>query len=204
MITIGCVGCVLVWASQCLAYIRYFNWLRTHKPDLNQLKEEDPRTYNRYDRDNMNRRERFHTLLGPTQPAPAYLGLLMCLLTVFVFSTATWWRQAATAKKVAVAYTGVYTDSFLSAAHLLTCHSQSPVSSSGSRLRAGDTEKKGGSCCGRICLATLDDFKRSSTVTKASSISVMKTKTTFAADVPVPLRSLKMATGQVSQVNRRW
>jgi yeast amino acid transporter len=107
MITIGCVGCVLVWASQCFAYIRYFNWLRRHKNDLDQLKEEDPRTYSRYDRDNTNKRERFHSLLSPTQPAPAYIGLTMCLLTIFVFSSATWWKNDATFKKVAVAYAGV-------------------------------------------------------------------------------------------------
>jgi hypothetical protein len=31
----------------------------------------------------------------------------MCLLTIFVFSSATWWKNDATFKKVAVAYAGV-------------------------------------------------------------------------------------------------
>lgn len=107
MITIGSVGCVLVWASQCLAFIRYYNWLRLHKDDLISLQQDDHETYDRYNRENLDKPEHYYSLLSPTQPGPAYLGLTMCFLTIFVFSTATWWTTKATFKKVAVAYAGV-------------------------------------------------------------------------------------------------
>jgi hypothetical protein len=107
MITIGSVGTVLVWASQCLAFIRYFNWMRRHRTDLLALQQDDPDTYAHYNRESLNTKDRFYSLLSPMQPVPAYLGLLMCCLTVFIFSSATWWQTHPTGKKIAVAYAGV-------------------------------------------------------------------------------------------------
>jgi uncharacterized membrane protein len=49
----------------------------------------------------------YFSVWGPTQPFPAYLGLLGCFLITFVFSTATWWDHTITAKKVIAAFLGV-------------------------------------------------------------------------------------------------
>jgi amino acid transporter len=108
--TTGSIGGVLVWASQCLAFIRYFNWFRLHKEDLERLRRDDPSRYARYDRWDVNNRSRYISLLSPMQPFPAYLGLLNCFLIVFVFSTATWWNGVVTTQKVAVAFAGVSLD----------------------------------------------------------------------------------------------
>jgi amino acid transporter len=104
--TTGSIGGVLVWASQCLAYIRYHNWCRVHKSTIKSLMRSNDR-YARYYRWDNNNKKHYLSVWGPTQPVPALLGLISCFLIVFVFSTATWWDHSATAKKVAVAFAGI-------------------------------------------------------------------------------------------------
>ena len=49
------------------------------------------------------------TILGGLQPVIAWLGLIGCLVIVFVFTTATWWSTPIDFSKVAVAYGAVRT-----------------------------------------------------------------------------------------------
>ena len=107
MSTIGSVGCVLVWLSQCVAYIRYHRWFRTHRKELDALIKQGDPNYRRYNRENPNTKERYYSIASPIQPFPAYLGAVLCFLIVFVFSSATLWKNQATVRKVAVAYAGV-------------------------------------------------------------------------------------------------
>ena len=121
----GSVGCLLVWASQCLAFIRYRRWsvIKTllpsafysylHKPDNYRLEihqENLTGAFAKYDRGTtVNKHDQFTSVLCYFQPAVAWLGLIGCLSVVLVFSSASWWNGNVTAKKVAVAYAGVST-----------------------------------------------------------------------------------------------
>ena len=47
------------------------------------------------------------TILGGLQPVIAWLGMIGCLVIVFIFTTATWWSTPADFSKVAIAYGAV-------------------------------------------------------------------------------------------------
>ncbi|CAF9911795.1 MAG: hypothetical protein HETSPECPRED_000447 [Heterodermia speciosa] len=89
------VSCLLVWASQCLAYIRYHAWLKKHRTELATAYPE----YNRWAST-----WQASTFLAGLQPLPAWIGLITCLVIVFPFTTATWWSTEPTFTKIAVAY----------------------------------------------------------------------------------------------------
>ena len=99
MSTIGSVGGMLVWAAECLAYIKYYSWLRKWKDQLGE----------HYDRwaPPIYQWQRKRPFLSAYQPAIAWMGLIACLLIVFVLNSAFWWNGKATAAKVLSAYTGV-------------------------------------------------------------------------------------------------
>lgn len=105
MFTIGSSGGVIVWGIECVAYIRYWHWLELHKEDLERLRREDER-FEKYSR-RRNNKHWYRSLLGPSQPVPAYIGLVSCSMIVLVLSTATWWNHDITGQKVGVAYAGV-------------------------------------------------------------------------------------------------
>ena len=107
IITIGSVGTVLVWASQCLVFIRYWFFLKSHKEELGRLRQHDPKSWQKYDRWMPKNPERYQSLLWELQPFTAFVGLVFCLLTVFVFSTATFWNGDFTKRKFFSAYGGV-------------------------------------------------------------------------------------------------
>lgn len=54
--------------------------------------------------DRLGPRSQAHTVTAHIQPVPAFIGLVGSLLIVFVFTSATWWKQKANFRKVAVAY----------------------------------------------------------------------------------------------------
>lgn len=110
--TTGSVGGVMVWASQCLAYIRCWMWFRHHSRQGNLPTRYD-RWRNRWDGSYM-------STFSYLQPFPAVLGLVCCCLIIFVFSSATWWNGTPTFQKVATAYAGVSSRGRGSIAHLLT------------------------------------------------------------------------------------
>jgi hypothetical protein len=41
------------------------------------------------------------------QPIPAYIGLIFCILTVFVFATAPWWDRREKPISIVVAFVAV-------------------------------------------------------------------------------------------------
>ncbi|KAK7713163.1 hypothetical protein SLS57_007494 [Botryosphaeria dothidea] len=83
LISIGSTSCVLVWASQSLAFIRYHRWLWRHRRRL-----VGP-TYARYDRWE---RTDLSSWLGAWQPALAWASLVCCVLVVLVFASAGLWN----------------------------------------------------------------------------------------------------------------
>src|SRR5436853_3067157 len=99
MSSIGSVGVLLVWASQCLAYVRYHRWyvccgqsayaltncysrLWIHRAELIGEHEK----FQRWPMKN-----NFSSYFSAIQPVPAYLGLISCLIIVFIFSSAEMW-----------------------------------------------------------------------------------------------------------------
>jgi yeast amino acid transporter len=104
MSTASSIGAVLVWASQCLAYIRYYHWFHDHKK-----RKILPPEYNRWvPQPDVYPWHRSRPFLASLQPIPAWIGLIACLLVVFVFSTANFWNgEHITFTKVATAYAGV-------------------------------------------------------------------------------------------------
>ena len=121
MAQIGVEGCLLVWASQCLAFIRYRIWLasiptQTAKsiPQLNTIYRTNIHHENLTgDHIRYNRAARtkdpahFSSLLTHFQPAVAWIGLLGCLSIVLLFSSANMWNGTITVEKVAAAYVEV-------------------------------------------------------------------------------------------------
>jgi yeast amino acid transporter len=100
MSTTSSITGVLVWASECVAYIRYHNWVHNHR-----------KRRILYDRWNPQRDtyawHKSQTLLASLQPVPAWIGLIACSLVVFS-SAANWWKVSnRTFNKVATAYAGV-------------------------------------------------------------------------------------------------
>lgn len=71
-------------------------------PRLKLCKEDIARSYPEFNR-NDNADYQPITLFRRIQPAPAYLGLIGCIL-VLAFTSATWWNSPATFSKVAIAY----------------------------------------------------------------------------------------------------
>ncbi|KAF4634110.1 hypothetical protein G7Y89_g4002 [Cudoniella acicularis] len=86
---------VLVWASQCLAFIRYYWWLSIHRP---KLRGEAFKKFDRWSHSNPS--APFSSRGAYIQPIPAIFGLVGCILTVFLFSTASWWNGGEDATAV--------------------------------------------------------------------------------------------------------
>lgn len=103
MSTTGSIGGLIVWTSQCLAYLRYHHWFHGFKK-----RKQLPPEYNRWHPQPV--RFPWHEsrpLLASIQPVPAWLGLIGCLLIVTVLTSATWWNGEVSFTKVAEAYAGV-------------------------------------------------------------------------------------------------
>ena len=80
LINIGSVSGVLVWSSQCLAYICFYHWRRKHE---HKLKGEQYAKFHR-------REHASHFAFF--QPAIAWFGLVSTLLIAFVFNSASMWN----------------------------------------------------------------------------------------------------------------
>ncbi|KAG9229027.1 amino acid permease-domain-containing protein [Amylocarpus encephaloides] len=89
---IATVTIVLVWAAQCLAFIRYRKWLEKC-PELRQGR------FSCFSAESLETR-----IIAHMQPIPAYLGLVGCLATVVGFSTASWWQNGTSANSVLAAF----------------------------------------------------------------------------------------------------
>ncbi|PWY64181.1 amino acid transporter [Aspergillus eucalypticola CBS 122712] len=86
---------MIVWAAICLAFIRYYYWLKKCEP---RLRYHNRPEYIRLSEDYIAKGS-LHIL----QPLQAWIGLIGCI-TIFAFSSATWWSRTATVTEVAMAY----------------------------------------------------------------------------------------------------
>ncbi|KAF2089024.1 hypothetical protein K490DRAFT_64235 [Saccharata proteae CBS 121410] len=99
LINVGSTSCVLVWASQSWAFIRYDKWLRKW---VMKLSSEEYQRYNRFTRSD------FSSLLGPTslQPLLAWLSLFLSVFIVLVLGSAGMWNHQNLAVKALNIYLG--------------------------------------------------------------------------------------------------
>ena len=97
LISIGSTSCVLVWASQCLAFIRYHSWRKMHK---DYLRDGQYRKYH----PSLN--EGFHSWFAYWQPLPAWIGLVGCILIVLVFASVGMYNGQNLRLKALVIYLG--------------------------------------------------------------------------------------------------
>lgn len=72
-----------------------------------ELFKEGYREYNHWSISTEDVPYKFRTLLCWAQPIPAYIGLISCLLIVFVFATASWWNGGEKSDAVLSAMAGV-------------------------------------------------------------------------------------------------
>ena len=117
MSTSASVSCLLVWASQCLAFIRYYAWLvliyknldfsRLIVCDVRLRKHRDSIAESYPEHNRWRSTSQASTILGGLQPVIAWIGMIGCLVIVFVFTTATWWSGGVKFSKVAIAYGAV-------------------------------------------------------------------------------------------------
>ncbi|MCJ1469251.1 hypothetical protein MMC07_007884 [Pseudocyphellaria aurata] len=85
LIDIGSVSCVLVWSSQCLAFICYYRWLKRHEPQLTG-------DFARF------KRSSSASHLAFFQPLIAWIGLLSTLAIVFFNSVSLWTGKSKVTK----------------------------------------------------------------------------------------------------------
>ena len=98
MSTTSSLACFLVWAIECLAFIRYYAWLRKHQERVAEC-------YPEFDR--WAKTSQATTFLAGLQPLIAWIGMIGSFVVVFVFATAAWWTGRIDFRKVAVSYAGV-------------------------------------------------------------------------------------------------
>jgi yeast amino acid transporter len=82
LIAIGSVSCILMWCSQCVAYIMFFHWREFHLADLEGLK---PKWNKLFEKRNGGYFKDFQPFFG-------YLGAVSTLLIVFFFNTVSLWN----------------------------------------------------------------------------------------------------------------
>jgi amino acid transporter len=97
LISIGSTSCVLVWASQCLAFIRYHGWRKMHKDYLRE---------GRYLKYHPTLNPGFHSWFAYWQPLPAWIGLIGCILIVLVFASVGMYNDHQLRLKALVIYLG--------------------------------------------------------------------------------------------------
>lgn len=82
LMSIGSTSCVLVWAAQCLAYIRYRKWLAKHS---RQIASEEWSGYNEY---YPFRSRKWTDFPSHMQPVLAWISCAMCIIVVLGFPIA--------------------------------------------------------------------------------------------------------------------
>ncbi|PYI31513.1 amino acid transporter [Aspergillus indologenus CBS 114.80] len=86
---------MIVWAAICLAFLRYYHWIKKYDHELEQAGRPEFRRYAK----EYSARGFLHSM----QPVQAWIGLIGCIV-IFAFSSATWWDSSATVTEVAMAY----------------------------------------------------------------------------------------------------
>ncbi|KAF4629738.1 hypothetical protein G7Y89_g8404 [Cudoniella acicularis] len=97
LVSVGSVGCMLVWASQCLAFIRYNRWLSKHRLELTG---EHMAKFQRWPQTG------FSSYAASLQPLPAYIGLIACLLIVLLLNSVSMWDAQQLKLKALTVYLG--------------------------------------------------------------------------------------------------
>ena len=82
LISIGSTSCVLVWAAQCLAYIRYRNWLGIHSKEIGSPEWHGYRKYYPYEQ------RKWTDFPSQMQPALAWVSGILCVIIVLGFPIA--------------------------------------------------------------------------------------------------------------------
>lgn len=95
--TAASLSALFVWGCECLAFVRYWHWMKRHSGDGELLDESFPHL-NRFKRpeEGQNKQGIASTLLGRLQPFPAYFGLFGCFAIVFVLPSAFLWDNRPT------------------------------------------------------------------------------------------------------------
>jgi hypothetical protein len=94
LLNFGTVTCVVVWAFQCVAYIRYHKFAMAYESQMTGNLE-------RF------RHKPSATLLAMLQPLVAWAALAGCVLLLFVFNTAVLWNQEDIGLKFAGAFSSI-------------------------------------------------------------------------------------------------
>lgn len=107
--TTASIGVIIVWASECIAFIRYYCWLRKFRDASPDAQTALPPRYNRWHPQPDQYPWHAHRmLLADWRLIPAVVGLIGCFCIIFIFSTASWWHDGdVTLKRLATAYAGV-------------------------------------------------------------------------------------------------
>jgi hypothetical protein len=80
----------------------------TDVPRLSRYKLYLTENYKQFDHESSDKAAiPFSSLIGWMQPIPAWFGLISCLLTVLVFSTAGWWNGGEKTIDIYAAFVGV-------------------------------------------------------------------------------------------------
>ncbi|THW80059.1 hypothetical protein D6D17_09904, partial [Aureobasidium pullulans] len=82
LISIGSTSCVLVWAAQCLAYIRYRSWLGMHSKEIGSPEWHGYRKYYPYEQ------RKWTDFPSQMQPALAWVSGILCVIIVLGFPIA--------------------------------------------------------------------------------------------------------------------
>jgi amino acid transporter len=116
MSNIGSVGVLLVWMSQCLAFIRYNKWhVYTGRPSyasanmtyrLHKHRHHLVGNHARFQRWPISSGS-FSSYCAAIQPVPAYIGLACCIIIVFIFTSADMWNHKSLTLKGLQIYLGV-------------------------------------------------------------------------------------------------
>lgn len=96
LLNIGSVSAVLVWCSQCLAYVCYYHRRQRFEIYIRRSTDEKIR--------GLLRDKGKHSLLSSGQPVWAYLGLIGTFVIVFVFNSVVLWNGRVFAVKFAAAF----------------------------------------------------------------------------------------------------
>lgn len=95
--------CLMVWATQCVAYLRFYRF-RNHFSATIQAKQFE-----------LLRHER-RGFLWACQPVTAWVGLIGCLALLLVFSTAVFWNVDITSNDYSWTFVGLYLSPMIGAA----------------------------------------------------------------------------------------
>ncbi|KAH0362565.1 hypothetical protein KCU65_g7960, partial [Aureobasidium melanogenum] len=97
----GSVSCIMVWACECYAFIRFLGYLRDHRDYLDH--DEHTPLLRRFSKDSGR-----YPYRSTGQPLTAYLALTACLIILVVANGATLWNTADSSSTFAAKFSAAY------------------------------------------------------------------------------------------------